>query len=252
MATDTSSNTIEQQHGDTLGHRNFPARVLVISRNGTWWRRWLNEQESMASIESNFNCSVEYLPDWFYSGSLRQQSSYISQFRFIIAVYGAGVTSMLLAAPGTTILSLQPSDTVLDYSFYPVLTMMARHIGVQYLPWAANSDPRFVSIPERLASAPRNQQLRDSDFSLPFVLVRGLFLQGVQMSRCWSAALQGSTNTFDDLKGTSGAVSSSRFKDLCDEDASLYDGFEANGWPTFELRYSRQKMHTWLNDAGWI
>lgn len=106
----------------------------------------------------------------------------------------------------------------------------------RYLPWAANSDPRFVSIPERLASAPRNQQLRDSDFSLPFVLVRGLFLQGLQMSRCWSAALQGSTNTFDDLKGTSGAVSSSRFKDLCDEDASLYDGFEANGWPTFELR----------------
>jgi hypothetical protein len=44
MTTDTSSNTIEQQHGDTLAHRNFPARVLVISRNGTWWRRWLNEQ----------------------------------------------------------------------------------------------------------------------------------------------------------------------------------------------------------------
>ena len=104
-------------------------------------------------------CARRYLPEWFYGVSLRQQSAYIRQFNFILAVYGAGVTSLLLAAPGTTLLSLQvavrfaghsndvictillrslrshihpqPSDTLLDYSFFPVHLMMARHVGVQ-------------------------------------------------------------------------------------------------------------------------
>lgn len=144
---------------------------------------------------------------------------------------------------------MQPSDTVLDYSFYPVHMTMARHIGVQYgasassgqilrqlppyimhryLPWAANSDPRFVSVPQRLASAPRNQQLRDSDFSLPYPLLRGLFSQGLQLSRCWSSAIQDSMDAFG------ATFPSLRF---CTEDEAMYAGFEGNNWPKFELRW---------------
>ena len=208
--------------------------------------------------------------------SLRQQSAYIRQFNFILAVYGAGVTSLLLAAPGTTLLSLQvavrfasytndvictillrsprshvhpqPSDTLLDYSFFPVHLMMARHVGVQcaarhhlkpvckashkcrYLPWAANSDPRFVSVPDRLASAPLHQQLRDSDLFLPLPLVRGIFAQGLRMSACWSALISGAVDEMGD------DVGSNRKQEHCVDDESLYEGFEDNRWPKLERR----------------
>ena len=142
----------------------------------------------------------------------------------------------------------------------------------RYLPWAANSDPRFVSIPERLASAPRHQQLRDSDLLLPKPLVRGLFLQGMQMSSCWTRVFQSSNDTMR-WGTTSNMHRQSQIQDRCVEDDALYDGFEANGWPKFELRsqeitimgvlsrlsyltlpnrYTHEKMQTWLRDAGWV
>ena len=84
---DTRSITNEQKHSEPSALTDAPPRALIISRNGTWWRRWLNEQvvrrartrsrcvvfpstssqslhnfiqESIAAIVSDFNCSVEY------------------------------------------------------------------------------------------------------------------------------------------------------------------------------------------------
>jgi hypothetical protein len=142
--------------------------------------------------------------------------------------------------------------------------MMAQHIGVQcvayqplcrprlisaffrrYLPWAANSDARFVSVPERLASAPQHQQHRDSDLSLPLALVRGLFSQGLRMSACWSSAIQHSIDQSGCLPGSCGTAPSLRAPDLCAENEALYAGFEENGWPKFERRW-----HVPLFDAA--
>ena len=141
----------------------------------------------------------------------------------------------------------------------------------RYLPWAANSDPRFTSIPERLHSAPQHQQLRDSDFTLPLPLVRGLFSQGLHMSTCWSSAIRGIAGEMGQRADVIGKAAW-RSKAYCAEDDTLYHGFEENGWPKLELRwlmsllnrshydpalttckrYSQEKMQKWLRDSGWV
>ena len=105
----------------------------------------------------------------------------------------------------------------------------------RYLPWAANSDSRFSSIPERLLSAPVHQQLRDSDLTLPLPLVRGLFSQGLRMSACWSMAIEGVDSDLKEQSDANGKASW-RSEALCAEDDALYHGFEENKWPKLELR----------------
>jgi hypothetical protein len=105
----------------------------------------------------------------------------------------------------------------------------------RFLPWAANSDPRFTLVPERLQTAHRHQQLRDSDLSLPLPLVRGLFLQGLHMSTCWASAMQLPVNREGHRVHAYGEEAW-RGETHCTEDPALYDGFEENNWPTLELR----------------
>jgi hypothetical protein len=106
----------------------------------------------------------------------------------------------------------------------------------RFLPWAANDDPRFTIVPERLQAVPRHQQLRDSDLSLPLPLFRGIFSQGLQMSTCWSSAMQRTANHMGQRVSANGQEEW-RSETHCAEDPALYDGFEENNWPTLELRF---------------
>ena len=108
----------------------------------------------------------------------------------------------------------------------------------RYVPWAANSDARFVSVPERLQSAPLHQQQRDSDFVLPLPLVRGLFAQGLHLSACWSTAMQRLVrNAAEERPG-----SAMRGEAECDEDETLYQSFDENSWPKLERRWAKQRV----------
>jgi hypothetical protein len=108
----------------------------------------------------------------------------------------------------------------------------------RYLPWAANSDARFVSVPERLQSAPLHQQQRDSDFVLPLPLVRGLFAQALHLSACWSTAVPRPVD--DTAEQRSG--SAMRGEAQCDEDEALYHSFDENRWPKLERRWAEQRV----------
>ncbi len=55
LALDPSFNTLERQHREPSSPLSSAHRVLIISRNGTWWRRWLNEQvPCSASVKASF------------------------------------------------------------------------------------------------------------------------------------------------------------------------------------------------------
>lgn len=108
----------------------------------------------------------------------------------------------------------------------------------RYLPWAANSDARFVSVPERLQSAPLHQQQRDSDIMLPLPLVRGLFAQALHLGACWSTAVRRPVH--DAAEERSG--SAMRWEPQCDEDETLYDSFDENRWPKLERRWAQQRV----------
>jgi hypothetical protein len=92
------------------------------------------------------------------------------------------------------------------------------------------------------------------------------------MSSCWTRVFQSSNDAMR-WGTTSNMHTQSQIQDRCVERDALYDGFEANGWPKFELRsqeitiigvssrlsyltlpnrYTHEKMQMWLRDAGWV
>jgi capsular polysaccharide biosynthesis protein/tetratricopeptide (TPR) repeat protein len=112
-----------------LGRDPEPARpgdVLYISRSGVPRRRLINETQLEASLEARANARVAHMEEM----PLEEQVAAMQGARVVVAPHGAGLTNLLFAEPGITVVELFPDDYVLPHYAWLATRLGHTHVGL--------------------------------------------------------------------------------------------------------------------------